>query len=73
MNNKDMKQPANLTDDAAKLLNSAPQKLDISARSYMRTIKVVHTITDLAHETFIQARYISEALQYRSHNYTADT
>lgn len=73
LSNKDIKRYANLTEEATKLLNTAAHKLDISARSYMRTIKVARTIADLEQQTSIGTMHISEALQYRSHNYHADT
>lgn len=69
MTNRDIKTLANLSSDAKILLDKASAKLDISARSYMRTIKVARTISDLDASSAIEPSHISEALQYRSHNY----
>lgn len=65
MNNADIKRLVNLSGEATQLINSASQKLDLSARSYMRTLKLARTIADLAQENQISTAHISEALQYR--------
>lgn len=65
MDNADIKSKANLTAEAKQILNEAAQKLDISARSYMRVIKVARTIADLENSGQINVRHIAEALQYR--------
>ncbi len=69
MTNQDIKTHAHLSQSAKELLNTAAKKLDISARSYMRTIKIARTIADLETSPQIEPHHISEALQYRSHNY----
>ena len=46
-------------------LDGAAQKLDISARSYVRTVKVARTIADLEKCPDIKPVHISGALQYR--------
>lgn len=65
MSNKDIKQLAKLSSDAQDFLNRAAEQLQISARSYMRTIKVARTIADLAEAPSIEIPHVTEALQYR--------
>jgi magnesium chelatase family protein len=68
MTNKDVKTESNLTSDAASVLNQAAKTLQLSARSYMRVIKVARTIADLNESEHIDVNHIAEALQYRSQN-----
>ncbi len=65
MTNKDIKKYAGLSQDSKELLDKAAQKLDLSARVYMKTIKVARTIADLEGSKQIQKSHISEALRYR--------
>jgi magnesium chelatase family protein len=65
MSNREVRELAKLSTEAKKFLDSAAAKLEISARSYVRTIKVARTIADLAGEEVISSGHISEALQYR--------
>ncbi len=51
--------------EAEQLLNQAAEKLGLSARSYMRIIKVARTISDLDRSNSVGITHISEALQYR--------
>jgi len=68
MTNQEIKQLANITAQAQQLLNSAASKLSISARSYMRVVKIARTIADLEGAASIEMAHISEALQYRPQN-----
>jgi magnesium chelatase family protein len=48
-----------------RLLRSAVQQLQLSARAYHRVLKLARTITDLSSEDHIQTSHLAEALQYR--------
>jgi magnesium chelatase family protein len=65
LSNREIKKHINLSEAAETLLNQAAERLGISARSYMRTIKVAQTIADLDGIDQINEAHISEALQYR--------
>ncbi len=65
MTNKEVRELANLSPAAKLLLDSAAEKLSISARSYVRSVKVARTIADLGGQLNIEPEHISEALQYR--------
>jgi magnesium chelatase family protein len=65
MSNRDIKQHGELETTATELLNSAAAKLNISARAYMRAVKVARTIADLEDSPTITEAHISEALAYR--------
>ena len=65
MNNKEIKQLSSLTPEAKELLDNASTKLDISARVYMKLIKIARTIADLDGSVTIYKNHIAEAIQYR--------
>ena len=50
---------------AEKLLASASERLNLSARSYFKTIKVAQTIADLDSSDMILAKHLAEALTFR--------
>ena len=50
---------------AERLLASASEKLNLSARSYFKTIKVAQTIADLEKSSLVKTKHIAEALTYR--------
>ena len=53
--------------DAAseKILSQAIDKFKLSARSYIRTLKLSRTIADLDQSLNIQTKHLAESLQYR--------
>ncbi|MEK7602682.1 MAG: YifB family Mg chelatase-like AAA ATPase [Patescibacteria group bacterium] len=65
LTNTQLKKIVNLPDEAKQLLNRAAEKLSISARSYMKILKVARTIADLDNSDTTTQLHISEALQYR--------
>ena len=54
-----------LDPEAKKMLMSASEKLNLSARSYFKTIKVAQTIADLEGTEMILSRHLAEALTFR--------
>jgi magnesium chelatase family protein len=64
MSSKLIKQFCKLTTESEKVLLEAAAKMNLSARSYHKIIKLAQTIADL-HAQPINAHYIREALQYR--------
>jgi len=63
---KEIKRHCAVKEDAEKLLETAINKLGLSARAYSRVLKVGRTIADLAGAEHIEASHIAEAIQYRS-------
>jgi magnesium chelatase family protein len=55
-----------LGEEEKKLLETAMERLALSARAYHRIIKVARTIADLAGEEDISTPHLAEAIQYRS-------
>ena len=54
-----------LNEDARRILTLSVRKLQLSARSYHRVLKLSRTIADLDGAADIQVAHIAEALQYR--------
>jgi magnesium chelatase family protein len=65
MTNADIKQLSRLESAATMHLNLCARQLNLSARAYMRTIKVARTIADLADSPTITQKHIAEALAYK--------
>ena len=61
----EVSQKLKLEPTAEKLLASASEQLNLSARSYFKTIKVAQTIADLDGSEIILAKHLSEALTFR--------
>lgn len=54
-----------LVPKAQNLLKSASEKLNLSARSYFKVIKVARTIADLEGSIDVQSEHVAEALTFR--------
>ena len=54
-----------LTSEARQVLTLSVRKLQLSARSYHRVLKLSRTIADLDSSTDIEVHHVAEALQYR--------
>jgi magnesium chelatase family protein len=54
-----------ITEAAKQLLGQAAERFPLSARSFVRVLKVARTIADLAAEEWVDVGHVAEALQYR--------
>ncbi|MDO8566397.1 MAG: YifB family Mg chelatase-like AAA ATPase [Candidatus Moranbacteria bacterium] len=54
-----------LNDETREILRNAVTRMKLSARAYMRILKVARTIADLAAAPAIEVPHLAEALQYR--------
>ena len=61
----EVSQKLKLEPAAEKLLAQASEQLNLSARSYFKTIKVARTIADLDASDLILAKHLAEALTFR--------
>ncbi len=61
----EVSQKIKLSTEVENLLSSASEKLNLSARSYFKTIKVAQTIADLEGAEMISPTHLAEALSYR--------
>jgi magnesium chelatase family protein len=66
LTNEDIKKYVRFDSGAANILNIAARQIKMSARAYMRTIKVAQTIADLEASTHINELHLGEALSYRT-------
>lgn len=65
MTNADIRKFSRVGMEAKELLDLAATRLNLSARAYMRAVKVSRTIADLEQSASITTAHISEALAYR--------
>lgn len=66
MSHRHLKKTCILTQNAQNLLEKVFAKMNLSARSYDRIIKVSRTIADLGNADTITERHVAEAIQLRS-------
>jgi len=72
MKNTHIRQYAKLSKEAEQVLARAALLYQLSARSYMKMIKIARTIADLAEIEQIKKGHMAEALQYRPKTYEID-
>ncbi|MCT8088508.1 YifB family Mg chelatase-like AAA ATPase [Acinetobacter sp. C_4_1] len=61
-----LEQFACLDAQAQKIMETAQQRLNLSARAYHRVLRVARSIADLSQHTAIQSQHLTEALSYRA-------
>lgn len=66
MKTREIRTFSKLSDQSIDLLKQAISRLALSARSYVRIIKLAQTIADLEKQSTIEAVHVAEALQYRA-------
>ncbi len=66
MSSRHIKTHCKIDGASRRLLESAIDKLGLSARAFNRVLKIARTIADLEGNQDIQADHISEAIQYRN-------
>ncbi len=65
LSSKNIAEKVSLSPEATGLLQTASERLKLSARSYFKLIKVARTIADLEKSAAIEPSHMAEALQYR--------
>ena len=66
MQNRHIRKFCAIDGDSAALLETAVDRLGLSARAYNRILKIARTIADLDGRDTVKAEHIGEAIQYRS-------
>jgi magnesium chelatase family protein len=66
MSSRHIKRHCQIDAASRSLLESAIDKLGLSARAFNRVLKIARTIADLEGEPNIQGDHIFEAIQYRN-------
>ena len=66
MSSRHIKKHCQVDEASCRLLESAIDKLGLSARAYNRILKIARTIADLEKSADVSVTHISEAIQYRN-------
>lgn len=66
MTSKLTRQHCQLTDECRRIMETAMERLGLSARAYDRILRVSRTIADLEGSPDIQTHHLQEAITYRS-------
>jgi len=66
MSSRQIRKYCDIAPDSERLLESAMNRLGLSARAHDRILKVARTIADMEGAQDIQNAHVSEAIQYRS-------
>ncbi|MEW6268078.1 MAG: ATP-dependent protease, partial [Thermodesulfobacteriota bacterium] len=65
LGSRDLDRHCRLDDAGARLLESAVERLRLSARAYARVLKVARSVADLEGHDDVASEDLAEALQYR--------
>lgn len=65
LTSKELQKFAQLDSSAKQMLDTAADKMRLSARGYFKTMRVARTIADLADHNLIEVGDVAEALQFR--------
>ncbi len=65
MSTKDVKIFCQLNESCSAIMTAAVSRMNLTARSYFKVVRVARTIADLDNSTEISSSHIAEALQYR--------
>jgi magnesium chelatase family protein len=65
LSSSEIKSHLALSPEVRQLLGTATERLNLSARSYFKVIKVARTIADIENSDTIEIPHVTEALQYR--------
>jgi len=63
---RDLRRHCRLDDKGRRLLETASERLGLSARAYTRILRVARTIADLTGDVALHSGHLAEAIQYRS-------
>ncbi len=66
MTSDEVKEFCAINGECESILELAIKRMNLSARSFFRILKVARTITDLDDTEFIEKRHILEALSYKN-------